>query len=658
MATTLYSPSFDINSLSEAIDLECKLASGGLPKSLWESYSAMANTRGGEILLGVEEVSPGKFAVHGVENPQKMVQDLWNAVHNTEKISTNLLSHEDVGIVELDKPIIYIKVRQARREERPVHVGQNPMNGTYLRRNEGDYKATAEQVRRMMAERVEDARDARILEHFDIADIDLDTVTAYRNRFSAVRPGHIYVDLSLPEFLQKIGAYGKNRQSGLSGLTVAGLLMFGTSNAIREVLPNYMVDYQERPEARAEKRWVDRLTPDGSWSGNLYDFFRRTYQKLTDGLKIPFRLVEGQRVEDSPQSEALREALVNTIIHADFTGRVSVLVVKRPDMYGFRNPGKMRIPLDLAILGGNSDCRNRKLQVMFQLVGYGDHAGSGIPKIYSNWQSQQWRRPSLYELDDPEQTLMELRMESMFPEEAIDTLRQSLGDRFSDLPELERLILVTAAAEGTTNHARIKELCTDHPVDISKSLTALVRSGLLESDGVRRGMIYFLPGYSKDASEFFAAPAIAAGRTLIDERSQTDSPVDISEPSYGHNLDASGHSEAAPGYSDELSGSDADKSRALEELQAALTAALDGGALQKRMQPERMRALIASVCHGRYVSLRNLAALLGRSEASLRKHYLNPMVEEGTLARLHALPSHPHQAYTSRGKQASLDLDH
>ena len=137
-----------------------------------------------------------------------------------------------------------------------------------------------------------------------------------------------------------------------------------------------MVDYQERPEAKTEKRWIDRLVPDGSWSGNLYDFFRRVYQKLTADLKVPFQLQDGQRIEDTPVHEAVREALVNTLIHADFSGRVSVLVVKRPDMFGFRNPGLMRVPPELAVMGGNSDCRNRRLQTMFQLVGYGDHAGS------------------------------------------------------------------------------------------------------------------------------------------------------------------------------------------------------------------------------------------------------------------------------------------
>ena len=39
----------------ERVTLECKKAQNGVPNSLWETYSAFANTNGGILLLGVYE---------------------------------------------------------------------------------------------------------------------------------------------------------------------------------------------------------------------------------------------------------------------------------------------------------------------------------------------------------------------------------------------------------------------------------------------------------------------------------------------------------------------------------------------------------------------------------------------------------------------------
>ncbi len=398
----------DIATLAESVDLECKAAQGRegrgeLPEDFWKSYSAMANGEGGVIWFGIEEKPRGRFRAVGIADVERVRKALWDNLHNRKQISVNLLAEHDVRPVQVDgKTVLRVEVPRATRHLKSVHLGSNPFGATYLRRHEGDYVADDEAVRRMLAERVEDSRDERILKGFDLADLDLDTVAAYRNRFAAVKPGHVWADLSLPDFLERVGALGKNREDGSSGLRLAGLLMFGRAEVIRDALPNYMVDYQERAVAKTERRWVDRLVPDGSWSGNVYDFFRKVYQKLTAELKVPFQLQDGQRIEDTPVHEALREALVNTLIHADFSGRVSVLVVKRPDMFGFRNPGLLRIPLAQAMAGGTSDCRNRRLQTMFQLVGYGDHAGSGLPKIYHNWAGQHWRRPVLYQLYEPE----------------------------------------------------------------------------------------------------------------------------------------------------------------------------------------------------------------------------------------------------------------
>ena len=624
--------SLDLASLSESCDLECKAAQGRdgrgeLPEDFWKSYSAMANADGGMILLGVQEKPRGEFHALGLADLERVRKALWDNLHNRKQVSFNLLSEQAVAPVEIDgKTVLRIYVPRAARQQKPVHVGSNPFGGTYLRRYEGDYQADDETVRRLMAERVEDSRDERVLKGYNFSDLDMDTVAAYRNRFAAVKPGHVWTDLPLAEFLERIGAFGKNREEGYSGLRLAGLLMFGRAEAIRDALPHYMVDYQERPEAKAERRWIDRLVPDGSWSGNVYDFFRRVYQKLTADLKVPFQLQDGQRVDDSPIHEALREALANTLIHADYSGRASVMVVKRPDMFGFRNPGRMRIPPEIAIHGGNSDCRNRRLQTMFQLVGYGDHAGSGLPKIYTNWAGQHWRSPVLYESPEPEQTLMELRMVSLLPEHAVAELQAHLGEKFGNLSPLERLALVTAVTEGKINHGRLREVATEHPSDITKMLTRLVKDAFLISDGVGRGTVYFVPWQDRRAMTAFddvgalsLTPELGALTPELGVLANTSVPMVISDLA-------------------QLSEAERDQLRQLAQPANAA----------RRNAPEVVRNTVLALCAGRYLGLRVLAELLNRRDRDgkdLRTRILNPLVEQGALQRAYPKANDPRQGY-------------
>jgi len=646
----------DFADLAESYDLECKAAQGRdgrgeLPEDFWKSYSAMANTDGGVILLGVQEKPRGQFRVQGISDVERVRKALWDNLHNRKQISLNLLSEANVQPIQVaGKTVLQVQVPRAVRQQRPVHIGSNPFGGTWLRRFEGDYAADDEAVRRMLAERVEDARDARVLKGFDFGDLDMDTVAAYRNRFAAVKPAHVWTDLPLPEFLESIGAWGKNREEGYSGLRLAGLLMFGRAEVIRDALPHYMVDFQERPEARTEKRWIDRLVPDGSWSGNLYDFFRRVYQKLTAELKVPFQLQDGQRIEDTPVHEALREALANTLIHADYSGRVSVLVVKRPDMFGFRNPGRMRIPPEIAIQGGNSDCRNRRLQTMFQLVGYGDHAGSGLPKIYTNWAGQHWRRPVLHEVPEPEQTLMELRMSSLVPADAVAELTRLLGARFVALPETARLALITAQVEGLVSHDRLKQICTDHPADLTKMLRGLVRDGFLMPDGAGRGMVYFLPWQRRSAVTVFdlADQAGSAASSDVVPPELVGMPPEL--VAISPELAAAPPELASPASA--LVGPYHDWSALPEALQTQLVEQGRMVSGQARVAPAIMRETILVLCTNRMLGLRVLAQALQRDPDDLRKRTLTPMVKEGALRTAYPSMTDPRQAYTASTNSA------
>ncbi len=502
-----------LEEMRETEDLEFKLAvgedgQGKLPKDFWPTYSAFANTQGGIIVLGVKQEAKG-FRVEGIPHPDRVITELFDLVGNPEKVSCNLLSESAVSIEEYqEKKIILVRIPPATRRQKPVFIKGNPLKGnTYRRLFDGDHKCDDATVQRMLAEKQEEGRDRRILAGFGQDDIDGPSFLAFRQMLRDVKPGHTWLDLNDWDLLGKLQGWRKDRESGEQGLTIAGLAMFGRWESIQEGLPGYWVDYQERPEAKTEDRWVDRIYPDGTWPANLFSFYRRVYPRLVADLKVPFRIKDGQRIDFTPVHEAVREALVNCIVHADLEGRGSILVVKRPDLLGFRNPGGMRVPLEQAIEGGFSDCRNGIMHQMFLMVGLVERAGSGVPRIYSGWTSGHWRPPVLYEKAELDQTLLELRMLDLFPEEVISALRRRFPSSYDGLEVVEKLILATAAVESVVTHARISKIAKEHPHDVTLAFRRLVRNGLLESNGKGKGTVYHLPGtFLPSPDDVFGSP--------------------------------------------------------------------------------------------------------------------------------------------------------
>lgn len=655
-----------ISELSESSELECKLAAGRdgkgeIPKDFWKSYSAFANTHGGVILLGIKESPVGRFSVEGVQNAAKLVTDLFNTLNNPSKVSINLIQDSDVEVLNVEgRSVIKVTVPQASRKQKPVYLGDNPLKqNTFRRLHEGDRPCDDESVKRMLAEQVEDERDSKILSGFGWDDIDARSFSVYRQMLKDAKPGHPFLEFGDFDLLKKLKGWREDRQTGKEGLTLAGLLMFGHWDAIQEEAPHYFVDYQERAEAKAEWRWIDRLVPDGTWSGNVFDFYRIVYRKLThpDSLKVPFRLKADQRQDDTPVHEAIREALVNTLVHADYSGNVSVLVVKRPDMFGFRNPGDMRIPLERAIQGGESDCRNRIMHQMFLMIGLGERAGSGIPKIYSGWKWRHWRYPALYEVNEPPQTRLELRMLELMPEGVVQQLQERFGDNYCVLPELERVILAIAATEQSVSHGRISKMTTDHSHDITLTLKTLVKKGMLEVSGHGRGSVYHLPGVEMPTPELVFGvsmghdntPVVASVASLIhsDNRSaqSNDSPeIKTYNDQYGRLLSGA------------LKAPVIDKLEDLSlDLYERLKAFAQLSAESKRLDPEIMRRVILSLCEGHYLTRLCLADLLKRTPDALRTQYLSAMIKDKSLTL--AFPQNPNdkrQAYITTSSLLEL----
>ena len=645
----------DLQTLSESVELEFKLAQGAdgrgkLPEDFWRTYSAMANTRGGYVVLGVRE-KKGIFIIEGISDIAIVTKQLFDIVNNKKKVNVNLLTEHSVQVINLDnKSIIIIEIPAARREQKPVYLNNQPMTETYIRRHEGDCHCSEEQIKRMLAEQVEDSRDDRILVGFDFNDIDQDSLRAYRNLFAIAKPQHPWLELELIDLFWNIGGWRKNRQSGEEGVTLAGILMFGSWNAIQDAVPNYFVDYRERDDVQADSRWIDRIYPDGSWSGNVFDFFRRTYRKLITDLKVPFELQDGIRLDETKVHEAIREALVNTLVHADYTGRSSILVVRRPDLFGFRNPGLMRIPPDIAVKGGESDCRNRRMHQMFLMIGAGERAGSGIPKIMSGWKWANWRTPKLYEKTEPsEQTLLELSMISLVSQEVTERLNVLFGQRFYQLDELERMIVITTATEGWVNHERVCQLTTRHSRDVTLAFPKLVDKGFLIASGEKRDKSYSLPGMALPSPEEVFANALSSASGLTynaQDLTHSANNLTHSDPvlvDSHHRRDEHGrfisHLLDKP-FIDDLDELSIEFREILETLAAPARK-------QRRLDTEVMEQLLVRLCDGHYLPVAVMEILLGRKAQSIRQNYLKSMVDSKQLKLAFPnKPNSPRQGYT------------
>ncbi len=639
---------FNPDTLREDIDLEAKRAGGrdgrgALPQDLWETYSSFANTDGGLILLGVAEKPVGGLDITGIKDPDSVLNDFWAQINNPQKVSRNLLSSANVRVLPATNArwVIEIEVPRASRKERPVFINGNPLTGTYKRLHTGDFRCREDEVRRMLAEQVEDERDARVLSKFDLADTDQDALTAYRNRFATMNPDHPFNSADDRGFLRSIGGWGTDRETGAQGLTFAGLLMFGRQLSIEEVFPHYFVDYREIPDATSRTTWLDRFKPDGTWSGNLFDFYRTTILRLFRDIKVPFRLNRDQREDETPVHKALREALVNTIIHADYSVNSSIVVFKAPELYEFCNPGRMRIPVNEAFAGGHSDCRNRNLQKMFSFIGLGERAGSGIPRVVENWKSQHYRPPELMENNARDYTLMRLRTVSLLPEAVMALLRRRFGQKFDYLDENGRLTLATAHIEGFVSNVRLQQISRLHPRDITLLLQNMVQQQLLVADGAGRGTTYRVTG----------GEPVDLGSSAHIAPSSEDKGGSFAHiaPSSKDKGDISAHITPS---SEDMALSSEDNRMLLPmkpERDRRLLAVAHPVRSKKRTREAVVRSTILALCKGHFLMLIQIANILQRSPIDLRQRFIKPMLEEGLLERrFPQQPNHEQQAYRTR----------
>lgn len=265
------------------------------------------------------------------------------------------------------------------------------------------------------------------------------------------------------------------------------------------------------------------------------------------------------------------------------------------------------------------------LQRLFGLLQLGEREGSGGPAIRQAWAQQHWSAPNLWEEVALSETHLKLRQVSLLPQESVDAVRAWLGAAFDGLDELGRLALVTAHAERGFNHARLRDLTSAHPRDITLKLQELVRKGFLVPSGNARATTYRLAPGSEEISD-----------------------------GVGQSSGSSAEPPAESSFSSEESALGSEQSSAGSEP----TSEQSSAGSEQRSDPrgwvtkDKQLEAVLAFCADDWRTLPEIAVALGRTENTVRTKYLRPLLEQDSLERRHPeSPRHPHQAYRTAKKQ-------
>lgn len=471
------------------------------------------------------------------------------------------------------------------RQQKPVSVNENPYIGTYRRNFEGDYRCSKEEVDNMIAESSNITRDSIVLDKYSFDDLDKDSFKRYRQRFAVRNPSHIWNELDDIDFLRRIGGWDKDREKKVEGLTAAGLLVFGQEMNITSYFHNYFLDYREHVNEYEDQRWSNRFTSqNGEWSGNLYDFYNKVIARINEDLKVPFKIDETDlgRVSDTDLHKALREALLNTIIHADYFTKGNIIVEKNKNEYKFINPGLLRIPLEKAIGGGTSDARNKNIFKIFSLLGLGERSGFGLENIHNTWKKYQWELPSLEESFKPENITLLLKTTPIIDSDISKELKEIFSTEYDSLNPYELKLIGFLYEQESLTLLEAQTIFNQKSTFINKIFMKLEQKKIIKKNYDNGELTYIL-----------------------------------------------------------FSSNEADK-----VLLTTLRSKVIHIAESKRTKPQQLKDAVLTICEGRFLTLQEIAEILNRNETHLRKTIITPLVESQELILKHPdKPTHMNQAY-------------
>jgi ATP-dependent DNA helicase RecG len=458
----------------ETLTVEFKSDRKGIPdRDLVAAVVALANTEGGELLLGVEDdgTVTGLHVNHA--NLAGLPALIANRTNPSVPVRVEQISLQGHNIARITVP----KFRQL----------VSTSDGLLVRRRlklDGTPEAVPfyphEFIQRQSSLGLADP-SAMLLEEIGVS--RLDSLQRQRIRNAIKKYGGEQSLLALADD-ELDGALGLCREiNGVRSPTVAGLLLLGSQELLRDHLPAYEVAFQVLQGTDVK----------------VNEFYRKPLLETFEEIDLMFKArVEEEEIQvglfrvpvPNYDRRAFREAFVNALVHRDFSRLGAVHVKITDEGLSISNPGGFVEGVSLDnLLVADPRSRNPLLADAIKRIGLAERTGRGIDRIYEGM--LRYGRPA------PDYSMSNeftVSVQMVTAAADLDFLKMVVeqGDKLGNMP-IDSLIILSRLREERRLTTADLAPCVQKPeASVRSSLEKLVETGFLEPHGTGRGRTYTL----------------------------------------------------------------------------------------------------------------------------------------------------------------------
>ncbi|GHT58033.1 transcriptional regulator [Bacteroidia bacterium] len=356
-------------------NFEVKTARTDVPKDVWETVSAFSNTSGGWIVFGVSQKKQ-TFDIVGVDDVEKLENDMLTTLRSKTKFNIKLSPQAKRYKID-GKNVLAFYIPSS--DIKPVYF--NGVQNTFIRTGSGDQQASEFEINALYRDQAFGSMSEKAVEGTSVDSLNKASYKRFREYLKGFNPNLHYNTMDDDEFNQRLKIVTDGK------LTYGGLLFLGTNAAITDHFSDFRVDYLEIPAtnyADAEPRYTFRIEEQE----NLWEYYFVLFQRLRIYANNPLTIGEmGIGHEDTKEIDALREALVNLLIHSDHFSPMKPRIRVFTNRIEFENPGKLPRSVEELMKTDETLPRNPVLAKFFRLAKLCESAGYGFDRMLQ-WKKQ------------------------------------------------------------------------------------------------------------------------------------------------------------------------------------------------------------------------------------------------------------------------------